>query len=177
MYQQSHNRSSIRGGFRKSFRPSSGGSFNRPKSFSSNSRGNSRRVSKLIVNPELFIKKATFSVPSETYHPHNSFEDFNLTGPVKQNIINHGYKQPTPIQDQAIEPILQGRDLIGLANTGTGKTAAFLVPIIDNIFKTRDKRALIVAPTRELATQINEEFRIFAKDLHVYSALVIGGAN
>jgi ATP-dependent RNA helicase RhlE len=72
---------------------------------------------------------------------------------------------------------LAGKDLIGLANTGTGKTAAFLIPIINNIFKFRDRKAIIITPTRELALQINEELRSFSKDMRIYSALVIGGAN
>src|SRR5581483_7872910 len=125
----------------------------------------------------MFIKKAVDVPLDETFVPHNSFADFDLQNPVKQNIINRGYTTPTPIQDQAIEPILQGRDLIGLANTGTGKTAAFLIPIINKIFKERKDKALIIAPTRELAVQINDELRLFSQGLSIYSALVIGGAN
>lgn len=114
---------------------------------------------------------------SAPYTPHNSFEDFPISNPLKRNILLKGYKAPTPIQDQAIMPILQGKDLIGLANTGTGKTAAFLIPIIDQIFKNRNKAALIIAPTRELAVQINDELRSFTQDMKIYSALIIGGTN
>lgn len=145
-----------------------------PRRFS----GSRRRGSQLIgVDPNVFIKKANPNLISESYTPHNSFEDFAISNPLKQNIISKGYTQPTPIQDQAIEPILQGRDLIGLANTGTGKTAAFLIPIIDKIFKDRNQKALIVTPTRELAVQINSELRSFSQDMRIYSALVIGGTN
>ena len=126
----------------------------------------------------LFIKKASGDGNEElTYIPHNTFADFQISTPLKANILNKGYSEPTPIQDQAIEPILQGRDLIGLANTGTGKTAAFLIPIIDRIFKDRQKKALIIAPTRELAIQINEELRSFTEGMRIYSALIIGGTN
>src|SRR5437868_3310497 len=103
MYQQSNNRSSIRGGNRRSFGPSRGGRFSRP-SFSSRSRGNQRKVTNLIVNPALYIRKASPIITSADYTPHNSFEDFNLVEVLKQNIIHHGYTKPTPIQDQAITP-------------------------------------------------------------------------
>lgn len=126
----------------------------------------------------VFVKKANPISESETpFVPHNSFDDFPISAPLKRNIVYKGYTAPTPIQDQAIMPILQGRDLIGLANTGTGKTAAFLIPIIDQVFKDRNKQVLIIAPTRELAVQINEELRSFTVDMRIYSALIIGGTN
>ncbi len=171
-------------GFRSSFsrgasqnnrfsrRPFRGGRFYNPNRFS-----NKKKPSALANNPSLFVKKATPNTPQITYTPHNSFADFAIASPLKQNIISREYSEPTPIQDQAIEPILQGRDLIGLANTGTGKTAAFLIPLIDKIFKDRDQKALIIVPTRELALQINDELHNFAKGMSIYSALIIGGAN
>lgn len=134
--------------------------------------------SELEGNPSVFIKKANGDLPqTEVTIQHSSFADFAIVELLKQNIFSKGYSKPTAIQDQSIEVILQGRDLIGLANTGTGKTAAFLIPIINQIFKDRAKKALIIAPTRELASQINEEFRSFAKNLGIYSALLIGGSN
>jgi ATP-dependent RNA helicase RhlE len=138
-----------------------------------------KRQSQLIGQDiNMFIKKASSdTIENPTYIPHNSFADFHIANPLKENISGKGYTEPTPIQDQAIEPIMQGRDLIGLANTGTGKTAAFLIPIIDKIFKNRNEKALIIAPTRELAVQIDEEFRAFSRNMRLYSALVIGGAN
>ncbi len=175
MYQHSNNRSSIRG--RRSFGPSTGGRFNRPKIFSSRSRGNRRKVESLIVDPARFIKKANPFSKTEYRPSHNSFEDFNLVPILKQNIKNHGYNKPTPIQDQSINSILEGRDIIGMASTGTGKTAAFLIPLINKMFKTRNERTLIIAPTRELALQISEEFKAFARDMKLYCALIIGGAN
>ena len=107
----------------------------------------------------------------------HAFTDFNISDAIKRNIIDKGYKIPTPIQDQAIEPILLGRDLIGIANTGTGKTAAFLIPLIDKVYKNRHEKVLIVAPTRELAAQIRDEFTILTRGLGIYSALCIGGSN
>lgn len=125
----------------------------------------------------IFIKKAAQVSPAETYKPHNSFADFAINDILKRNIIKRGYSHPTPIQDKAIEPILNGKDLIGLANTGTGKTAAFLIPLIDKILKDRTQRVLIVTPTRELAGQINTELKEFSFGMNIYSSLVIGGAN
>jgi superfamily II DNA/RNA helicase len=132
---------------------------------------------KFFADINKFIKKAAPVTNQDSYTPTHSFDDLGLIGPVKENIITRGYTAPTAIQDQAIKPILEGKDVIGLANTGTGKTAAFLIPIINTIFTSRDKKALIIAPTRELAIQINTEFRNFAQGLRVYSTIVTGGAN
>ena len=124
----------------------------------------------------MFIKKAVPTVPNQAAEV-SLFEDFNIAQDLKINIKNHGYNRPTPIQSQAIKPILEGRDVIGLASTGTGKTAAFLIPLINKLLINRYQKALIIVPTRELAVQINEEFRDFSAGLHMYSALLIGGAN
>lgn len=107
----------------------------------------------------------------------HTFNDFGLTDTLKRNVIEKGYVDPTPIQDQSILPILEGRDLIGIANTGTGKTAAFLIPLLEMVLKNRSLKTLIVAPTRELAGQIRDELTSFSRGLNVYSALCIGGAN
>ncbi len=125
----------------------------------------------------IFIKKALEVTTEQSYTPHNSFAGFAISQELKSNVARRGYTHPTPIQDKAIEPILAGRDLIGLANTGTGKTAAFLIPIINKIYKDRNQKALIVTPTRELASQINDELKSFASGLKIYSALIIGGAS
>jgi ATP-dependent RNA helicase RhlE len=143
-----------------------------------NNRGNfnNRRPKSLPNNPSLFIKKATES-QTEDYKSQHTFADFNLAPLLKANIAHKGYITPTPIQDQAIAPILEGRDVTGLAATGTGKTAAFLIPLIQKMYQTRNQRALIIVPTRELALQIQEEFKSFAWDMKLYSALIIGGSN
>ncbi len=152
------------------------GRFNNTR-FNSNNRGGVQRKSQLEgANIEMFIKKATPILDQETSSD-TSFEDFDIIQNLKVNIKTHGYSKPTPIQSQAIKPILEGRDVIGLASTGTGKTAAFLIPLINKLFKERNQRALIIVPTRELAVQISEEFRYFAYGMQIYSALLIGGAN
>lgn len=153
------------------------GRFNNPRFSSNNRRSNQRRSQLEGANINIFIKKAALSIPNQVTTSDTSFEDFNISEILKQNILKHGYTQPTQVQSQAIKPILEGRDVIGLASTGTGKTAAFLIPLIDKIFKDRNQKVLIIAPTRELAVQINEELRSFSYGMNIYSALVIGGAN
>lgn len=113
----------------------------------------------------------------QPYAPKHQFNDFAISQTLKENIAAKGYTTPTPIQDQAMPAILAGRDLIGIANTGTGKTAAFLIPLIEKISKDRNQRVLIVTPTRELALQIGAELREFSRGLGIRWALVIGGAG
>lgn len=96
---------------------------------------------------------------------------------MKASIASRKYDYPTPIQDKIIPYILQGRDVVGLANTGTGKTAAFLIPLINKTLLNNNEKTLIMAPTRELATQIHDELKAFAKGLGLYAAVCVGGAN
>ncbi len=111
------------------------------------------------------------------YVPEHKFEDFPLSVQIKKNIFNKNYVSPTPIQDKAIGVILAGYDIIGIANTGKGKTAAFLIPLIEKVFKNKSEKVLIVAPTRELALQIHDEFHDFARGLGICAALCIGGVG
>ena len=124
-----------------------------------------------------FVKKAIQTTETETYNPTHKFADFEMHSKLKANIAARGYVHPTPIQDGAIPHILKGRDLIGIANTGTGKTAAFLLPLIHKTFKHHTEKALIIVPTRELALQIEEELRIFSAGSGLRSALCIGGSH
>ena len=111
------------------------------------------------------------------YTPTHAFKDFPVHQKIKENIIKKGYQEPTHVQDESIPYIIEGRDLIGLANTGTGKTAAFLIPLINKVYEDRSQKVLIIAPTRELAEQIVQEFRGFSSGMSMYATLVIGGAN
>ncbi len=124
----------------------------------------------------------SLNVPADTsmqtvYVPEHKFEDFALSGQIKKNIVNKNYFSPTPIQDKAIPAILAGNDIIGIANTGTGKTAVFLIPLVEKVFKNSTEKVLIVTPTRELAVQIHDELFGFANGLGICSALCIGGTN
>jgi len=111
------------------------------------------------------------------YVPKNSFSDFVIDSKLRENVLSRGYSDPTPIQDQTIPVGLTGRDIIGIAKTGTGKTASFLIPLIEKVLKSRHEKVLIIAPTRELAVQIEDEFKLFAKNLGIYSVLCIGGVS
>ena len=107
------------------------------------------------------------------------FEEFNLDARLNANIKTMGFTQPTPIQEQAIPHAMQGKDVMGLAQTGTGKTAAFMLPILQRLTKGNrgHVRALIVAPTRELAEQIHETAVSLGKNTKIRSLTVYGGVN
>lgn len=113
----------------------------------------------------------------EVFIPKNGFSDFALTEQLKTNILAKEYSIPTPVQDQAIPAILEGRDVIGIANTGTGKTATFLIPLVNKVFLNKSEKVFLVAPTRELALQIHEELRFFSKGLGIRTVLCIGGMS
>ncbi len=130
------------------------------------------------VHPSLLVKSAEEVVQQpEAYIAKHQFSDFLVSDQLKRNIAEKGYKTPTPIQDEVIPFVLEGRDVIGVSNTGTGKTAAFLIPLINKIFFNRSQKVLIVVPTRELATQIQDELKIFAGRMNIFSVLCIGGVS
>ncbi|NQD72712.1 DEAD/DEAH box helicase [Sphingobacterium shayense] len=106
-----------------------------------------------------------------------SFEDFKLNKQLQNAIAEAGYKEPTEIQQKAITPILAGQDIMGVAQTGTGKTAAFVLPMLMKLkyAQGNDARALILSPTRELAMQIDEHIRLFSTYLDIRSVLLYGG--
>lgn len=147
-----------------------------PAGRSSGNRSRNQRPIKTF-DPSLFIKKVEEQVISEVYNAQHTFADFPINAQLKQNIISKGYEHPTPIQDQAIPVLLEGKDIIATANTGTGKTAAFLIPLITNVLDKKTSRVLIIAPTRELAGQIEDEFKSFTVNMQLRSALCIGGVN
>lgn len=141
--------------------------------------GGARRKgpSKQYIHPSKFINKAK-TYEEVVYEPTHRFADFPFGAELHYNIAQKGYVTPSAIQDQSIPHIIDGKDVIGLANTGTGKTAAFLLPIIERQSGIMLRPSvLIVAPTRELAQQIDEQFRAFSKGMQLYSALVVGGMN
>ncbi|MEI6494835.1 MAG: DEAD/DEAH box helicase [bacterium] len=123
-----------------------------------------------------FINKAAPIAEAIAYVPKNLFADFAVDEKIKKNVADKGYTHPTPIQDQTIPHILAGRDIVGIANTGTGKTAAFVIPLLDKINKDRKQKVMIVAPTRELAVQINQELISFGFGMRIFSACCVGGA-
>jgi len=111
------------------------------------------------------------------------FSDLGLSAPVLEALAAEGYTVPTPIQQQAIPPVLEGRDLLGIAQTGTGKTAAFALPMLERLMagnrrpQARTARALVLSPTRELAAQIAESFRAYGRNLPLTTTVVYGGVG
>lgn len=150
----------------RSFGGSSGRSFGR----------SSNRFSSKGIDPSKFINKAVITEEVEVYVPEHSFKDFKVDERLKKNILRKGYNVPTPIQDKSIPHILRGEDVVGIANTGTGKTAAFLLPLINKVLTDSTQKVLIVAPTRELAIQIDKELASFVFGLGIWSVCAVGGA-
>jgi ATP-dependent RNA helicase RhlE len=147
------------------------------KYHSSSPRQSNRRGPKgEYIDPSRFVKSATVSSTVE-YIPANQFADFDIAPLIKTNLAYKGYKTPSPIQDQAIPVALKGQDVIGVAGTGTGKTAAFAVPLLNRLLNEKQSKAIVIAPTRELAQQIENEFRVIAKNSGLFSVLLIGGTN
>ena len=127
------------------------------------------------INISKFISKAVITEEVEHFAPEHKFQDFKIDSRLINAVANKGYKIPTPIQDQIISHIIDGFDVVGVADTGTGKTAAFLLPIINKVLKNPREKVLIVAPTRELAIQIDQEFKSFVKGMRMFSVCCVGG--
>lgn len=142
--------------------------------FSRRNNYNPRRARIRSFDPRTVMRKITSS-SRDIYEIKNRFSDFALNEQLFKNIEFHGFNTPTPIQDKAIPKIMSGCDVVGVANTGTGKTGAFLIPLINKVCLNRNSRALIIAPTRELAVQIDKELQSFSQGLNTHSAICIGG--
>ncbi len=139
------------------------------------SRKRSNRFSGKKIDISEYIKRSVPNNAVEPYVSKNIFSDFGFCSQLQDNLEKKKYSVPTPIQDQAIKLILEKNDLIGLANTGTGKTAAFLLPLIERVQRNNDEKILIIAPTRELAIQIDKEFCSFSNETNLSSAICVGG--
>lgn len=139
--------------------------------------GKGKNFRTTTIDPANLIKEATIQ-EKEQYVSERTFLDMPIARVLKDTIEKKGYLRPTQIQDESLESLLEGNDLLGLAETGSGKTMAFLLPIIQQIIENRQNPyALIVLPTRELAVQVEQEFRSITKDMKIYSACFIGGTN
>ena len=159
--------------------------YNRP--FRRNSYHSSSRVNRFsgsrnrAPNPAsiyAYISKASVQGPIiDQVQTTMQFNDLPINDKLKNNIAHRGYAQLMPIQEKGIQAILDGKDVIGIANTGTGKTAAFLIPLIEKIIKNPTYRALIITPTLELALQIRDELRSFVNGLSIYGTFCIGQSS
>lgn len=129
------------------------------------------------LDARLLVKKAQPSGQAG-FRSETPFTKLNLQPTLLKNLKDKGYESMTNIQEQSIFPLMDGRDLLGISNTGSGKTGAFLIPIIEHAKSDQNNfTALIVTPTRELALQIEEEFKTLSKGMNLYSASFIGGTN
>ncbi len=139
------------------------------------SSGRSRGPKKDYIHPSRFVKAAR-PVEEVAYEAKHTFDDFNVHELIKANIADQGFSAPSPIQDEAIPHGLNNKDVIGIANTGTGKTIAFAIPVLNRLMSGEGSRALIIAPTRELAQQIEAELKLVGKKSGLCGALLIGGS-
>merc|ERR1712000_467770 len=137
----------------------------RPVGRTSPKQGKQAKVSKL--DPRLLVKTASPSSKTD-FKSETTFSDLPIGAPLKKNLTLKGYTTLTKIQDQSLLPLLEKRDLMGISNTGSGKTCAFLIPIIEHaLANPHDFKALIVTPTRELALQIEEGFKSLTKGMNL----------
>lgn len=139
-----------------------------------------RNVPKHLVLAAIAESKKTVTgrIPIvESEKQTRAFSDFPLDPRLQENIRAMGYIQATPVQEQVIPAIIEGRDVIGTSHTGTGKTAAFLIPLVQKITVDRAQRVLVIAPTRELAYQTYTQLQNISRGLSVRTAILIGGTN
>ena len=129
------------------------------------------------INPLKFVHKAVIIEEADCFTPEHKFQDFCIDERLKRAVIAKGYTLPTPIQDKIIPHILKGADVVGVANTGTGKTAAFLLPLINKVLLNKKEQVIIMAPTRELAIQIDQELKGFVRGMGIFSVCCVGGAS
>ncbi|MES2986253.1 MAG: DEAD/DEAH box helicase [Patescibacteria group bacterium] len=160
----------VRGGFGGGSRGGFGGGRGRGPA-----RGERIDHAKFIYKPDVATLEKEAKAKTKKVEVQHTFADFKFDDQVKKNLVEKGYENPTPIQDQTIMYALKGQDVLGLANTGSGKTAAFLLPLIDKVLKDPSQKVIILAPTRELAMQINKEFEEFAKGMKIFSTVCVGG--
>ena len=146
----------------------------RPNRAFSAPRHKPRKNAKQTIDPARFVKAAEPLLSSD-YQTTNEFADFAMHPLLKANVTAKGYIVPSEIQDKTIALGLQGRNVVGIANTGTGKTAAFALPILNKLMHSPSSQALIIAPTRELALQIEEQCKLLAKSSGLHGAQLIGG--
>jgi ATP-dependent RNA helicase RhlE len=181
------NRRKSSGGFRKP-KAGSGGGFSKKggssRSFGGGSRGSSSPKSRgrfgakgrgKDLDPELFIKKAR-PVKETKYNPTRVYDDFDIHESLKSILAKNNFREPTEIQDKTIDESISGQNILGIASTGTGKTGAFLIPIIDRFLKgDKDFRTLVVVPTRELALQVKEDLDSMTRGFGLFSICLVGG--
>lgn len=135
-----------------------------------------RGFKKDFIDEKLFINKEAGVTEVDHYEAKHAFTDFGIAEMLSANLTAKGLVTPSPIQDQSIPVVLSGKDVIGIASTGTGKTAAFLIPLINKLVADKDHKMMILTPTRELAQQVEAEFVAFTRGMKLFSVSCVGGA-
>ncbi len=168
-YRSSENNCSFSG----SSRPSSGYRSYRPQNrFSSR-----RRFQPVSINPARYVARAANLNTESSIDTNESFSQYGLHEIILENTRKKNFVAPTRIQSQAIPQALSGNDVLGIAQTGSGKTGAFLMPLIHKVLTQKQQKVLIITPTRELAKQIEDELWSLSRGANIRSALIIGGAS
>ena len=167
--------SSSRGGY-ASRGPSRGGYASRGATSAPRAFNAKRSFKKDFIDEKLFINKEAGVTEVDHYEAKHAFTDFGIAEMLSANLTAKGLVTPSPIQDQSIPVVLSGKDVIGIASTGTGKTAAFLIPLINKLVADKDHKMMILTPTRELAQQVEAEFVAFTRGMKLFSVSCVGGA-
>jgi superfamily II DNA/RNA helicase len=178
-YRHSRNKRRV---FSRNAAPRHSGGFHRDRSHGNRNthnsqRGGGGRRKMPTFDPSRFINENPVDITEEAYTPTHKFSEFGLNGKLVRTVASSGMHMPSPIQDKVIPEILKGNDVIGLAETGTGKTAAFLLPLIEMTLKEYSRQTLVLTPTRELAIQIAAELKKLSEGFKIYSVTCVGGAN
>jgi superfamily II DNA/RNA helicase len=170
-----YSRGGSRGRSGSSRGPSRGG-FGRGASQGARSFNPKKGFRKDFIDEKLFINKEAGVTETDHYTATHKFVDFGIAEQLSANLTAKGLIHPSPIQDQAIPVVLKGGDVIGIASTGTGKTAAFLIPLINKLVANNDQKIMILTPTRELAMQVEAEFVNFTRGMKLFSVSCVGGS-
>lgn len=168
-----YSRGGARGG---SSRGGSRGGYSRGGSSAPRSFNAKRGFRKDFIDEKLFINKEAGVTETDNYTAKHKFTDFGIAEQLSANLTAKGLITPSPIQDQSIPVALKGGDVIGIASTGTGKTAAFLIPLINKLVADNNHKIMILTPTRELAMQVEAEFIAFTRGMKLFSVPCVGGA-
>ncbi len=169
-----YSRGGSRGGY--SSRGPSRGGFGRGASQGARSFNPKKGFRKDFIDEKLFINKEAGVTETDNYTAKHKFTDFGIADTLSANLTAKGLITPSPIQDQSIPVVLKGGDVIGIASTGTGKTAAFLIPLINKLVADPNHKMMVLTPTRELALQVEAEFIAFTRGMKLFSVPCVGGA-
>ncbi len=144
--------------------------------FHNKRRNSGKKQAKALDPNSLLVRNSDQNI--KKFEPKQRYSEFILHPHLKANLADRGYEWPTEIQQSSLPALLEGRDIVGVASTGTGKTAAFLIPLIERLLSTEeDFTSLIVVPTRELALQVADEFNHLTKGMGFTHSCFIGGTN